>query len=272
MLSRPRQRCGGFTLVELLVVIGIIALLISILLPVLGKARVAANNVKCLSNLRQVATVSLIYIAENNSVIPHRGGPGIGEPGHSPDRTYWELSRTSWYEKLDSIWKPWNEIYPNSNFNDAVDPVDVPMRCPLAGFNPRRAQQADTDYALNWYLGGQRLTASDTVRPSTRLLRPEVMWFADGPFGLRDFGGVTSFRPSGAFRMIDSDQGTTNPADAGRWFFPWQRAWGDSFGHNDRGGANVAYGDGHAETHDKSWWLKKDTDERNRINGSQVRN
>ena len=58
----------GFTLVELLVVIGIIALLISILLPALSKARKAANNAKCLANLHQLTVAYANYLVNNNSL------------------------------------------------------------------------------------------------------------------------------------------------------------------------------------------------------------
>jgi len=70
--SRP-IRVGGFTLIEWLVVIGIIAVLIALLLPVLNKAREQARSAACASNQRQIYLAMSIYAAANRGILPVPG-------------------------------------------------------------------------------------------------------------------------------------------------------------------------------------------------------
>jgi prepilin-type N-terminal cleavage/methylation domain-containing protein/prepilin-type processing-associated H-X9-DG protein len=85
-----RPRHAGFTLVELLVVIGIIALLISILLPALNRARQYANLIQCQSNLRQMGMAMQIYVSRDKrgyvfwgQAPPVTGVLSTGQPGGS---------------------------------------------------------------------------------------------------------------------------------------------------------------------------------------------
>jgi prepilin-type N-terminal cleavage/methylation domain-containing protein/prepilin-type processing-associated H-X9-DG protein len=60
----------GFTLVELLVVIGIVVLLAGILMPVVGKARARANRTRCAAQLQDIGRLIQIYLGENKNTLP----------------------------------------------------------------------------------------------------------------------------------------------------------------------------------------------------------
>lgn len=88
------RRFRAFTLVELLVVISIIALLIGMLMPALGKARQSARTVQCLSNIRSMEVAHCTYMTDNNgrfvnAGLSHSGGPSA------------ENAEFSWIKTLD---------------------------------------------------------------------------------------------------------------------------------------------------------------------------
>lgn len=118
------QRANGFTLVELLVVIGIIALLIGILLPVLNRARDAAQTVKCAANLRSIGQGMALYASDYRGVFPasnyYKGlarDPATGQQIPStPDNGYVHWSSFLYGEK-DAINN--DDIYRSSHGWDA---------------------------------------------------------------------------------------------------------------------------------------------------------
>jgi prepilin-type N-terminal cleavage/methylation domain-containing protein len=97
MNTKHGSRRHGFTLVELLVVIGIIALLISILMPALARVRDQSNRVKCLSNLRQIVMGHLLY-AHDRKYIPGE----LGVAAYSA--TWWKSPiKTGWLYTTGSL-------------------------------------------------------------------------------------------------------------------------------------------------------------------------
>ena len=98
-MRRSAVRRVGFTLVELLVVIGIIAVLVGLLLPALAKVRAVAQSAKCLSNLHQLAIASAQYAVETKGYLPYPVATLTGDNMALTGQT--SAENMVWYNVLD---------------------------------------------------------------------------------------------------------------------------------------------------------------------------
>jgi len=159
-----KRKAFGFTLVELLVVIGIIAILMSVLLPSLSRARESAKRVQCLSNLKQISTAFFMYTEENKGWFPMPavfGGSTATDLGFGP-ATY---AGGSFYQGYPSDYVGWPEdwiVWRNKQSSDPLRGAIVRylgnpssgaiMTCPSDDNTYRAISGYPYSYAMNAYL------------------------------------------------------------------------------------------------------------------------
>jgi prepilin-type processing-associated H-X9-DG protein len=259
-----RQSLAAFTLVELLVVIGIIALLISVLLPALSKARRAAQEVKCMSNLHQWG------IAEQMFADAHHGFmPDDGADGDSPGKAVGPWSTQS---NDDQLW--FNGLVPYINAKPYGDlqtaaalPGGVPLPrgsdnslfcCPAAD----TAQIADSEGSFAMQNGYFMLYGLDDT--STPVLRPTFFCYVpNSKLNTLKLPKIAQLREASLIpilvekRMVPGEVPKRGDLNDGVSYYgttlarakaDWQR-----FTARHRNGGFILFADGHV-----AWFLNRD--------------
>ncbi len=241
--NRARRRGKrGFTLIELLVVIAIIAILAAILLPVLARAKSAANRAACLSNTRQIGYAFKLFLADNNDRYPK----AVTER-ESTDTTRWgSIPNTPAGVAPFSIRGQLEPYITSTNFvsnaGANADPGANIFRCrsSLPWPAPGPSQWFTTDYGFN--------LSEANYTPGFG----ESSWYQANPtYGFNEnYSEGAVLHPANFIILADAGRGDNTPSRGG--LYPIQIiAPGTTTQaqllerHNNR--ANVGYGDGHSE-------------------------
>jgi prepilin-type N-terminal cleavage/methylation domain-containing protein/prepilin-type processing-associated H-X9-DG protein len=234
--------CAAFTLIELLVVIAIIAILASLLLPALTRAKTEAINLECLNNLKQLQVCWNSYAHDNSdNLVPNNFVEGFTPQTNDTDIDSSLSSGISWvmdYPRTDTT--PMNIehglLFPY-NTSDAIYHCPADRSVVLdAGGNPLPSGQLRTrSYNMSQSVNG--------YPEYTNYLYTAIPWF-------KKLGDINNPGPSQCFVFIDENEGIIMDAQFGMPTLPYwpnPNEWWDMPSNRHTQGGNLSFADGHVE-------------------------